>query len=66
MSLAKALLYRLMRDDVPAGAMEAHIIEAEKCAGKTCDYTNTHLAKYAEELAERLGAEVCLLSGPAR
>lgn len=53
-----AFLYLLMRDDVVPGRVEKLVLETEREEGVAfdlSDYTNKHLAEYAEELAKRLG-----------
>lgn len=49
-----AFLYQLMRDDVVVGRVEQIVRDSEK--PEEYVLTNEHLARYAEELAERLGA----------
>lgn len=46
-----SFLYELMRDHLPAGAVEALVREAEKV---TVTYSNGWLAEYAHYLAGRL------------
>lgn len=47
-------LYLLMRDKVPCGKVEAVMEEVEMHPGMETKFTNGWLAKYAENLTERL------------
>jgi len=47
-------LYLLMRDHITAGVVEKLIQEAVTKPGMDCAYTNGWLAKYAENLVERV------------
>jgi len=52
-----ALLYTLMRDEIPPGKMESFVRDAEKTEVtefKKGEYSNQGLAKYAQQLAVRL------------
>lgn len=46
-----AFLYTLMRDEVPPGTVERIVRDSRD---PDCQYTNGWLAKYAEDLANRL------------
>lgn len=50
-----SLMYELLRDVAPAGAIEEKLrqVEKEDCEGEIT-YTNGWLAKYAKNLADRL------------
>ena len=47
-------LYLLLRQGMPAGAVEELVMEAEVAGNAEVDYTNGWLAKYADDLAKRL------------
>lgn len=47
-----SFLYLLMRDHLPAGVIEEIIRDAEETTD--CQFTNGWLAKYAEDLKDRL------------
>lgn len=49
-----ALVYRLLRDEVPTGIMEQHIAEAEKGIGQECGYSEPNLAALATSFVDRL------------
>lgn len=48
-----SFLYQLMRDEVVIGRVEQIVQDSE--TAQEYVLTNEHLAKYAEEIAERLG-----------
>ena len=48
-----AFLYDLLRDDLPAGAVERLVREGEKYP-PPYKFSNSHLEAYARELAQRL------------
>lgn len=50
-----SFLYELMRDHVPVGTVEFIVRSSEN--GQPTTYTNGWLAKYAEDLANRLKEE---------
>lgn len=52
-----SFLYDLMRDHLVPGKVERLVIDAEACAGKKIIFSNGALAKYAQQLAKRMGAE---------
>jgi len=69
-------LYVLLRDRLPAGQVEAIVVDhVEKARDRTCSYSNPYVEAYARELAERLtptasivgalGAEEELVPGTA-
>lgn len=47
-------LYLLLRNDLPAGRVERLLIEATDAVNARHRYSNTWLAKYARNVAERL------------
>jgi hypothetical protein len=49
-----SFLYELMRDYLPAGEVESIVRNSQE---PDCTYTNGWLAKYAEDLANRLTTE---------
>lgn len=52
-----SFLYILLRDKLPAGVVEALVIDhVEKTDGKVVKFSNPHLQAYAEELAGRIEA----------
>lgn len=63
-SLLVSFLYTLIRDEVPPGVIERIMIEVEKCDGKTVQFTNGFLARYAKDIAERLGHPDISLADP--
>lgn len=48
-------LYLLMRDEMVAGKVEQIVMDIEGRSPYT--YSNPHLARYAQELADRLGVK---------
>lgn len=51
-------LYILLRDHLPAGAVEGIMLNhVDKTAGLEITYSNHHLADYARELAARINTE---------
>jgi hypothetical protein len=51
----KSFLYLLLRDKLPAGEVEALVMEVEKCTDKSkVLYSNKYIADYAKELAFRI------------
>lgn len=50
----EAFLYLLLRDKLPAGAVEYLVIEAEALGNNSPVFSNEQLAIYAKELTSRL------------